>query len=104
MPIMEISVVPIGTKTPSISKYVAASEEILQKTNTVKSQITAMATIVESDSLNKLFDIARKMHEKVLSSGAKRVITSITIDDRLDKKLSIEGKVNSVKKKLGEFR
>lgn len=100
MPIMEISVVPIGTKTPSISKYVASSEKVLVRSKSVKAQITAMGTIVESKSLGRLFSIAESMHKRALSAGAKRVLTSLTIDDRRDKRASIEGKVISVRKKL----
>lgn len=99
MPIMEISVIPIGTKTASISKYVASSERVIKKTK-IKSQITAMGTIVESGSLDKLFSVAQKMHKKAFSCGVKRVLTNITIDDRRDKKASIESKVESIKKKL----
>lgn len=100
MPIMEISVVPVGTCSTSISNYVAASEKAIQKKKSIKSQINAMETIVESDSLSELFEIAKKMHKNVISAGAERVITSIKIDDRLDKKSSIGAKVRSVKQKL----
>lgn len=100
MPVMEIRVEPIGTRSTSISKYVSSSEEVLKKPKGIKSEITAMCTLVESDSLHKLFDIAEKMHRKTLSAGAKRVLTNIVIDDRLDKKISLKGKVNSLRKKL----
>jgi uncharacterized protein (TIGR00106 family) len=99
MPIMEISVIPIGTKTTSISKYVASSEEVLKRER-MKSQITAMGTIVEAPSLDELFKVAEEMHKKAFKGGVRRVFTSITIDDRLDKKSTIEGKVASVRKKL----
>lgn len=100
MPIMEISVVPIGTKSTSISKYIASSEKVLQKANRVKGQITAMGTIVEADSLDKLFKLAEKMHKKAFLGGVKRVFTSISIDDRKDKKASIETKIESLRKKI----
>lgn len=99
MPIMEISVVPIGTCQTSISSYVAKAEEALKKEK-VKSQITAMGTIIEADSLDKLFDIAKRMHKGAFSAGTERVFTTISIDDRLDKEASIESKVKSVRKKL----
>lgn len=100
MPIMEISIVPIGTKTTSISKYVAASEEVLRNEKSAKGQITAMGTIVESHSTKELFAIALKMHKRAFASGAKRVLTNIVIDERRDKKASIESKVESVRRKL----
>ncbi|OGX46606.1 MAG: hypothetical protein A3G38_00625 [Omnitrophica WOR_2 bacterium RIFCSPLOWO2_12_FULL_51_8] len=100
MALMEISVVPIGTCSTSISKYVAASEKALKKDSSVKRQITAMSTIVEAGSVAKLFAVAKKMHEKALAAGAKRVITNIVLDDRRDKKASSETKVASVMNKI----
>lgn len=100
MPIMEISIVPIGTKRASISRYVASCEEVLRNIKGIKAQLTAMCTIVEADSLKKLFEVAQKMHNKAFLLGVKRVLTEIKIDDRRDKKISIENKVASVRRKL----
>ena len=100
MPIMEISIIPVGTKTASLSKYVAACEAALMAKNRIKAQLTAMGTIVEADSIGALLDIAGEMHKRVLWAGAKRVVTTIKIDDRLDKKATIESKVASVRRKI----
>lgn len=59
-----------------------------------------METILESDSLSELLTVARKMHANAIKAGAKRVLTSIKIDDRLDKKSGINDKVRSVRAKL----
>ena len=100
MPIMQISVVPLGTKVPSVSKYVADIIKVLKKERDIKYELTSMSTIIESDSLDRLFEVAKKMHKVPFDKGALRVVTSISIDDRLDKPLSIKGKLNSVKKRL----
>lgn len=97
---MQISVVPLGTKSPSVSKYVARCIETLKKENDIKYKLNSMGTTVEANFLRKLLSIAEKMHKKVLSAGAKRVVTEIKTDERLDKKLTIKGKVKSVKSKL----
>jgi len=55
-----------------------------------------MGTIVEADSLDFLLTLAKKMHQAVLGEKIKRVVTTIKIDDRKDKKISIEEKVRSV--------
>ena len=49
MAIAEISVVPLGTKTPSVSRYVARAIKVLEKQKEVKYEITAMGTIIEGD-------------------------------------------------------
>ncbi len=99
MPIMEISLIPIGTRNTSISKYVVAGEKAFNKADGFKKVITAMGTIVEAESLHKLFAVAEEMHNKAMAAGAKRVLTHISIDDRKDKKVSMASKVESVLKK-----
>lgn len=99
MAIMEISVVPIGTETPSVSKYIASALSELEKEEGVAYRLTPMATIVEAKNIKKLFSIAEKMHACVVDKGAKRVFMVLKIDDRHDKKLTMEGKIESVKKK-----
>ncbi len=100
MPIIEISIVPLGTKTVSVSKYVAGSIEVLKREKGVKYKLTSMGTIIEANSVERLLGIASKMHNKVLNSRIKRVVTTIKIDDRKDKKLTMAKKVKSVQKKL----
>jgi len=100
MVIAEVSVVPLGTETPSVGDYVAAAIKAVKKQKKVKYQITAMGTILEGE-LNDVLDVVTKMHESTFSAGAKRVVTRLTIDDRRDKNLTIDGKVKSVLEKLG---
>ncbi|KPK97888.1 MAG: hypothetical protein AMJ95_06760 [Omnitrophica WOR_2 bacterium SM23_72] len=100
MPIMEISIVPLGTRTASVSPYVAKAIKVLQNNRGVRYQLTSMGTIIEANSVGQLLDIAGRMHKAVLSSKIKRVVTAIKIDDRRDKKLTAEGKVKSVQKDL----
>lgn len=100
MPIMEISVVPLGTRTASVSKYVAKAVQVLGKCKRIRYQLTPMGTIVEAGSVKQLLDIAEKMHKIVLGGEVKRVVTTIKIDERSDKRLTMEGKVKSVEEKL----
>jgi len=102
MPLMEISIVPIGTEEASASDCVADAIKILRKEKGVKFELNSMGTVIESDSLEILLKIAKKMHEAVLGDKVNRVVTNIKIDDRRDKKLSMEGKLNSVKRKIDE--
>lgn len=100
MPIMEISIVPLGTRTPAVSKYIVKVLKVLKSEKSVKYQLTAMGTIIEASSLDKLLAIARKMHKTVLNGDVNRIVTTIKIDERKDKRLTIEGKLKSVRKKL----
>ena len=98
---MEISIVPIGTDATSLSKYVANAIKILKKNKSLKYQLTPMGTIVESNTIEELFNIAKEMHNAVFSNEIARVVTTIKIDDRKDKKLDMDNKVESVNQKIG---
>ena len=99
MAIMEISIFPIGTGSTSISDHVTEAIRVIQKEKRLKYRLTSMGTMVESD-LDRLLSLARKMHRTVLKGQVKRIITSITIDERRDRELTIDGKIESVRQKL----
>jgi uncharacterized protein (TIGR00106 family) len=99
MAIAEISVVPLGTKTPSVSQYVARAVKILEQEKSIKYEITPMGTILEGD-LDGILAVVRKMHEGVFGDGVARVVTTIKIDDRRDKAQGMKEKVDSLRKKL----
>jgi len=94
--ILEFSVVPVGTAKTGVSEYVAKACKAIESSN-VRYTITPMGTIIESDSLEKAFDVVRRAHEAVFEAGAQRVITTIKIDDRRDKKRKMEDKVERLK-------
>jgi len=99
MAILQITVIPIATPTTSLSNYVTECQRILKNIEGIKYQLTPMSTIVEGD-LDKIFEVAKKLHEAPFEKGIERVITSFAIDDRRDKPLTMEGKVKSVEEKL----
>jgi len=100
MAIVEVSVVPIGTGSPSISEYVVQAVKVLQNEKDLKYELTGMGTIIEGD-LERLLTLVGKMHQAVFDSGAKRVLTTVKIDERRDKASTISSKVASVKGKMG---
>ena len=99
MAIVQVSIVPVGTKTTSISKYVAQALSILQHQGAVAYRLTPMGTILEGD-LDNVLSTVRRMHESGFVEGVQRVLTTITIDDRRDKTATMESKVSSVESKL----
>jgi len=99
MAIAEISVIPLGTETPSVGKHVARAIRALQQEKKVKYEITSMGTIIEGD-LGEILRVVKKMHESTFGDGVARLVTVVKIDDRRDKPLSARGKVESLLKKL----
>lgn len=99
MAMMEISIVPIGTGSTSLSRFVAEAVKAIEEEG-LRYQVTPMATVVEGE-LERLLHAARLMHEAAIKAGAFRVITSIKIDDRRDRRSSMEDKIRSVMEKIG---
>lgn len=101
--VAEISVVPLGTGSAGVSEYVAACLDVLDREKGVMYRLTPMGTILQG-SIDDVLAVARKMHEVPFKKGALRVVTTLKIDDRRDKKLSMEGKLKSVKKRKADVR
>jgi uncharacterized protein (TIGR00106 family) len=99
MAIAEISVVPLGTKTPSVSQYVARAVKVLEHEKDIKYEITPMGTIIEGD-LGRILAVVKKMHEGTFGEGVARVLTMVKIDDRRDRAQGMKDKVDSLTKKL----
>lgn len=98
MPILEISVIPVGTQNPSFSNFITQACKIVEDEG-LKYQVTPTATIIEGD-MAQIMNVAQRMHEIPFSMGASRVISNITIDDRIDKEADMERQVQSVKRNM----
>lgn len=98
MVVVELTVIPIGTEGPSLSKYVAGALDELEE-HDVKYELTSSGTIIEGD-LDEVLEAAREVHESLFDEEIKRVVTTLQIDDRRDKDLTIEGKKSSVEKRM----
>ena len=99
MAVVELTLVPIGTQKTSCSLYVAAAYDAVKDNDKVEIRLNPMGTVLEGD-IDELFACVRKMQEAVFASGAERVYSVLKVDDRRDKKASLDQKVNSVMEKL----
>ena len=95
MAIVEVSIVPIATPTPSLSQYVARAVQILQSEPDIKYELTAMGTIIEGD-LERLLTLVVRMHQSAFEAGVMRVVTTVKIDERRDKPSSMSSKIEAV--------
>jgi uncharacterized protein YqgV (UPF0045/DUF77 family) len=57
-----------------------------------------MSTSVETNSFEELFDLIEKANQRLKEMGVQRIITSVNIDYRLDKEISIESKLRATGK------
>jgi uncharacterized protein (TIGR00106 family) len=101
----EISVIPIGIRsetTTSMSKEIAAAFDAIQKIKGLKTMLTPMGTQIESNNFANILQAIEVAHQVVRTAGAKRIMSTIRIDERLDKSISLEEKVASVMEKIGK--
>ncbi len=98
MALAEVSVIPIGTPTSSIGDWIAEAVRVLEKEGT-KYELSPIGTLIEGKA-SDILTLVRKMHEAALKKGVNRVITTVIIDDRRDKEVTMKSKVASVKKRL----
>ena len=95
--VAELSVVPVGTGKTGLSDYIAVALREVKQAG-VKYQLCPTCTVFEAD-LDTALKIAKAAHQAVIDSGAKRVITTLRIDERLDTQRTMEERVKRVTEK-----
>ena len=96
----EISVYPMATRTTSASFYIAKAIESIQNIRNLRYEINSMGTVLESDSIDIIYEASKKMMETVHNLGIDRVEVIIKVDSRRDKHVKMEEKLDSIKKHL----
>lgn len=100
MAVAELTLLPIGTKTTSVSKYIAGAIDVLKKFPEVEYELNPMGTVLSHKDVKTLYEVIYEMQESVFNNGVNRVYTVIKIDDRRDKNYTFRDKVKSVNEKL----
>lgn len=102
MAIAEVSILPVGTSTTSLSPWVADLQRLLASCpEPIRFEMTGMSTLIEGTP-GDVFAVLARLHEAPFAAGAGRVYTVIKIDDRRDKASSLEAKVASVRTLLDQ--
>ena len=94
----EIGVLPIGTSSTSLSKYIARGIDSLKKIEGIRYQVTPMGTLIESNSVDNVFHPNKKKKKAIIAMGVSRVEVILKIDERHDKDNSLEDKLRSIEK------
>ncbi len=97
----EISVIPVSRRGgTSMRRPVAAAFDAIRKTRGVKATLTALGTQIEADDIGPVLRAIDAAHAAVKKAGVARIISSIRIDERLDKDQTLADKVKAVRKEL----
>ncbi|MEK3712480.1 MTH1187 family thiamine-binding protein [Paenibacillus sp. FSL R7-0333] len=99
MAIGEVTVIPVGTGSTSLSSYVAEMQRVLETVEGITYELTSMGTIIEGP-VARILAAVEALHESQFTAGAQRVSTSLKIDDRRDKISTSRSKLESVERKL----
>jgi len=99
MPIATVHVIPLGTATPSVGSYIADCVKVLKEAG-VSFEVNAMGTVIDGE-IDEILTLVKKMHAVPFEKGVQRVVTTVSIDDRRDKKVTAREKLASVMKRLG---
>ena len=94
--IAQLSVYPIGEGT-SLSRFVKKGVSVIEESGYTY-EVGGMSTSIEVPDLDALFDLVKGVHAAHVKEGARRVVIDLKVDDRRDKKATIESKKKAVKK------
>ena len=97
--LLEFAMFPTD-KGDSVSQYVSKIIEMIRDSG-CNYKLTAMGTIIESDTLAESLEIIQKSYN-VLEPYSNRVYSTITFDIQKNKDNRLEGKIQSIKQKIGE--
>ncbi len=92
----------MATRTTSASFYIAKAIESIQNIRNLRYEINSMGTVLESDSIDIIYEASKKMMETVHNLGIDRVEVVIKVDSRRDKHVKMEEKLDSIKKHLSK--
>lgn len=91
---IDVRVVPLGTPTPGVAKYVHEALRIAGESG-LSYVVTPTSTCLEGP-LEDIVQVALRMHEACFTDGVQRVVTTLTIDDRRDQSETLDDKVRRV--------
>ena len=92
MIVADFAIVPMGVGA-SASNYVEAAFQVLREAG-VRFVPGPMSTAVEAESFAEIFAVIEEVNERLAEMGVPRIITTVRIDFRLDKEISIQSKLS----------
>lgn len=94
MIIAEVTVSVLGEGS-SIGRFVRVAVESL-KMSELKMVSGPNSTSIEAATIDEVLDAVKTAHLAVVKAGAKRVVTTVKIDDRRDKAATMETKLRAI--------
>ena len=100
MVVAEVSIFPIGTGTTSVSDYVAAAVEAIERSG-LKCTLGAMGTTIGAETAEEASAAVARAHAAIFELGAGRAYAVVKVDDGRDSgPRSGEERLRSTREKL----
>jgi uncharacterized protein (TIGR00106 family) len=95
--VAEVSIFPLGTGSPSVSRYVAAAVRELEASG-LRCTLGPMGTTVEAETTEEVYAALARAQAAVFDLGVERAYTVLKMDERRDvESRSAEDMVQSVR-------
>ena len=97
--LLEFSMFPTD-KGESVSSYVSQVIQMIRDSG-ASYQLTPMGTMIESNDIDEALNLVKQAYEVLDKSGCNRIYSSLKFDIRKGKSNRLQGKVNSIREKIG---
>jgi uncharacterized protein (TIGR00106 family) len=95
--VAEFSIHPIGMGT-SVGRYVKAAVRAMSKIPGLTFDVTPMSSVLEAENIDTILEAVRISHRALRSMGAKRISSTLRIDERLDRRRMMSDKTRGLKR------
>ncbi len=96
MIIAEVAIFPTSEGV-SVSRYVQQALQVLEDSG-LDYETGPMATCIQADSLQQIFDVVTRMHEAIAEMGARRIHIDLRVDHRRDRDATMQSKLKAIGK------
>ncbi len=97
--LLEFAIFPTD-KGDSVSKQVSKVIDLIRESG-VNYQLTAMGTLIETDTLPEALNIVNRSYD-VLAEDSERIYTTMNIDIQKGKNNRLKTKVEAIENKIGQ--
>jgi len=95
--VAEFSIHPVGMGT-IVGRYVKAAVRAMSMIPGLTVDVTPMSSVLEAESIGTILEEVEVSYRALRSMGAKRISSSLWIDERLDKRRMMTDKIRELER------
>jgi uncharacterized protein (TIGR00106 family) len=90
------SIYPIGAGT-SVGQYVRRAVRALSQIPGLTFEVTPMSSVLEAENIGTILEAVQVSHRALRSIGARRISSTLRIDERLEKPRMMKDKIRGLR-------